>query len=60
MIIYVGKESEREWICVYVGLSHFVVQQKLSQPCKSTPSIKVKKKKGGKRSHTRQEGEKGG
>ena len=36
VIIYVEKESEREWMCVYVSLNPFVVQQKLSQPCKST------------------------
>ena len=36
VIIYVGKESEREWICAYVRLGHFVVQQQLSQPCKLT------------------------
>ena len=34
--LYVGKESEREWICVHIRLNHFVMQQKLSQPCKST------------------------
>jgi len=34
VIIYVGRESEREWICVYVWPNHFVVQQKI--PCKST------------------------
>ena len=36
VIIYVGKESEGEGICVYVWLGHFVVQEKLSQPCKLT------------------------
>ena len=36
VIIYVGEEFERGWMCVYVRLGHFVVQQKLSQPCKST------------------------
>ena len=34
VITYVGKESEREQICVYVRLGHFVVQQKLSHPYK--------------------------
>ena len=34
--IYEGKESEREWMCVHVQMTHFVVQQKLSQHCKST------------------------
>ena len=28
VIIYVGKESERQWICVYVSLNHLVVRQK--------------------------------
>ena len=32
MIICVGKESEREWMCVYVWRNYFVVQQTLSQP----------------------------
>ena len=36
VIVYVGKESDRGWICVYVCLGHFVVPQKLSQPCKLT------------------------
>ena len=36
VIIYVRKESKRKWICVYTWLSYFVIQQKLSQPCKST------------------------
>ena len=36
MITCMGKESEEEWICVYVSLNHFVVQQRLSQPCIST------------------------
>ena len=31
-----GKESEKDWICVYVKLHHFVVQQKLTQNSKST------------------------
>ena len=35
VITYKGKESEREWMCVHVSLNHFV-QQKWSQPCKST------------------------
>ena len=35
MVIYVGKESERAWVCMY-KLNHFVVQQKMSQHCKST------------------------
>ena len=30
VIIYMGKESEKEWMCVYIKLNHFVVQQKLS------------------------------
>ena len=36
VIIYVGKESERQWMCVYVWLGHFAVQQKWWQPCKLT------------------------
>ena len=36
LIIYVKKDSERDYICVHVQLNHFFVQQKLSQPCKST------------------------
>ena len=36
VIIYVGKESEREGMYVYIELNHFVVQQKSSQHCKST------------------------
>ena len=36
VIIYVGKESEGEWIYVYVWANLFVIQQKWSQPCKST------------------------
>ena len=36
VITYVGNESEKEWICVYVSLNHFVVQKRLSQPCNST------------------------
>ena len=36
VITQAGKESEKEWMCVYVQLSHFVVEQTLSQPCKST------------------------
>ena len=36
VIAYMGKESEKEWKCVYVQLNHFVVQQKLVQYCKST------------------------
>ena len=30
------KESEKEWVSLYVELHHFVTQQELSQPCKST------------------------
>ena len=31
-----GKESEKEWIYVYVELTHFVVHLKLTQDCKVT------------------------
>ena len=30
-----GKESEKEWIYVYIQLIHFAVQLKLTQLCKS-------------------------
>ena len=33
VIIYMGKASEREWMCVHAELNHVVVQPKLSQPC---------------------------
>ena len=36
VIVCGGKEHEREWIWVYLWLNHFLVQQKLSQTCKST------------------------
>ena len=36
VMTYMGKESKKEWICVYVYLIHFAVQQKLTQHCKST------------------------
>ena len=36
IIIYLGKESEREWMREHVKLNHFFVQQKLSQHCEST------------------------
>ena len=36
VMIYMGKESEKEGMCVYVQLNHSVVQQQLSQHCKST------------------------
>ena len=36
VIIYMGKESEKEWVCVEVKLNHFIVQQKVSQYCTST------------------------
>ena len=35
VIIYVRKESEEEWTSLRLQLTHFVVQEKLSQPCKS-------------------------
>lgn len=45
-IIYVGKESERGWLCGHVQLNRFVVQQKWSQPCKPArlPYNFIKKK----------------
>ena len=36
VIISMGKESEKEWMCVYLSLNHFVIQQTLSQHYKST------------------------
>ena len=36
VIIYVGKKSEREQICVYAYLNYFVVQEISSQHCKLT------------------------
>ena len=38
-----GKESEKEWIYVYVQLNHFGVHLKLTQHCKSTiPQYKIR------------------
>ena len=31
VMTYMGKESKKEWIYVYVELIHFAVQQKLTQ-----------------------------
>ena len=36
VITYVGKESEKEWIHIYVQLNHFAVYLKLTQYYKST------------------------
>ena len=33
---YMGKESKKEWIFLYVKLIYFAVQQRLTQHCKST------------------------
>ena len=45
VIIYVGKEYERECICVYVWLGNFVIHQKSAQFCKLTvPQENLKKK----------------
>ena len=33
---YMGIESKKEWIYVYVQLNHFAVHLKLTQHCKST------------------------
>ena len=43
-VIYVGKEPEREWVGVHVRLTHSAVQQKGSQPRKSTTRQKTLKK----------------
>ena len=40
-----GRESEKEQICVYVQLNHFAIPLKLIQRGKSTiPQYKIKKK----------------
>ena len=47
VMIYMGKESKKEWMHVYVYLNRFVVQQKLPQHCKSVifnKLLKIKKK----------------
>ena len=36
VMTFLGMESRREWIYVYVWLIDFAVQQKLTQHCKST------------------------
>ena len=36
VVTYMGKESEKEWICVYVYMNHFAVYLELTQHCKST------------------------
>ena len=36
VMTYMGKESKKEWIYVYVELIHFAVQQKVTQHCKSS------------------------
>ena len=33
---YMGKESKKQWIYVYVSLIHFAVHLKLTQDCNST------------------------
>ena len=44
VITYVGKESEKEGICIYLSLNHFTVHLKLTQYCESTIlQYKVKK-----------------
>ena len=41
-----GKESEKEWIYIYVYLNHFAVHLKLTQHGKSViPQYKIKIKK---------------
>ena len=48
-MIYVGKEPEREWLCVYVKVNHFVEPQTLVQlnqlPLGKTLKKKKKKRK---------------
>ena len=50
VVIYMGKDSEKEWIYVYMYNNHFAVHLKLLQHCKSTIlqykiKIKLKNKK---------------
>ena len=33
VIIYMGKESKKEWIYVYVQLNHFAIHLKITQYC---------------------------
>ena len=44
-LAHVVKESEKEWICVYVPLIHFAVHLKLTQHGQSTRLQKKKKMK---------------
>ena len=44
VMIYMGKESKKEWKYVYAWLIHFAVQQKVTQHCKST-GLQLKKKR---------------
>ena len=39
-----GKESKKEWIYVYVQLTPFDIEQKLTQHCKAT-ILQLKKKR---------------
>ena len=34
VIAYMGKESEKEWIYVYVWLTHFAIHLKITRHCK--------------------------
>ena len=36
VMTYMGKESKKEWMYVYIELNLFAVQLKLTQHCKST------------------------
>ena len=44
VMTYMGKESKKEWIYVYVYLNHFAVHLKLMEYCKSTIFLKRKNK----------------
>ena len=51
-----GKESEKEWIYLYVQLNHFAIHLKLTQHCKPTTlyhKIQIKKNKKQKKQKTK-------
>ena len=43
MVTQMGRKSKQEGICVYTWLIHFAVQQKLTQQCKVTNYMPIKK-----------------
>ena len=36
VVAYMGKESRKEWMCIYIWVIHFAVHLKLTQHCEST------------------------